>query len=188
MGKKLKRAMWERVDQCFFIIILMSISFPAGYCENNTDVQIIVKRSAKLRSKSLIPLRDDSDYIRENDRQNSNGNLNTNDEYDDEYSSYDDASEQSKRNESINEYGVRQQEEIVEQAQSRQAQIVYRPKELSDIEIEAILKSSVPSPDATAPLTIESCPKQCSCLNDFMDCNRLRLMHLPHVPQYIQTL
>lgn len=35
---------------------------------------------------------------------------------------------------------------------------------------------------------IEKCPKECSCLNDFMDCIRFNLNQIPHVPQFIGNL
>lgn len=187
-------------------IILLCICLPFGLCDKNNhqnDRRAAAHQNGKSRPKHGIPLRDDSDYIRENEEnQRSFAAVATaaDDDYSDEY--YDgetnDSNVKSNKNNDNNsnsqsndkdENDVQQSPEIVEQAQSARTQIIQRPKELTDAEINALLKASpTPNADATAPGSIEMCPKECSCLNDFMTCTRPHLKHLPKVPQYIQSL
>lgn len=180
-------------------IILVCICLPFGLCDKNNrqnDRRAVTHQNGKSRPKHGIPLRDDSDYIRENEENQRNFAAAADDDYSEEY--YDgEANEPSVKGSSSNnnnnndkdENDVQQSPEIVEQAQSARTQIIQRPKELTSAEIDALLKASpTPNADATAPGPIEMCPKECSCLNDFMTCTRPHLKHLPKVPQYIQSL
>lgn len=182
--------MWSRYWYTF-VIILLSIGLPIGLCEFNHNERSVTNRNGKFRMKSLIPLRDDSDY--KNDEQNFKNEEQLDNEYDDEYGTYDETGteydkEKRKASDKVGN-SVQQEAEIIEQAQSRQAQIIHRPKELSDIEIEAIQRpSTTATADATAPLAKDSCPKLCSCLLDYVDCSRLHLTHLPQLPDHINSL
>ncbi|XP_031617130.1 leucine-rich repeats and immunoglobulin-like domains protein 2 isoform X2 [Contarinia nasturtii] len=174
-------------------IILLCICLPLGLCDKNGHRNDRKASSATVASandrnirmpKQGIPLRDDSDY--ERNEEHSTGD----DDYDDD--EYDDGESavNNEKGENNNENDVQQSPEIVEQAQSARTQIIQRPKELTDTEIAALSQPVTPNVDATAPatLTTEMCPKECSCLDDFMTCTRPHLKHLPKVPQFMQSL
>lgn len=201
-------------------IILLCICLPFGLCDKNGQQQhrsavdraslgggggggggSVAGRSGKFRP----PIRDENDYIhRDEDPADT-----INDEYDDEYSDDDmdgvgsNGGVNEARNEAYDDDDDENESpEIVEQAQSARTQIIQRPKELTEAELNALLLKSLPTPssgvvdtsvvvdsaDATAPSSIETCPKECSCLNDFMTCTRPHLKHLPKVPHFIQSL
>lgn len=199
-------------------IILLCICLRIGVCDKNGQQHRgavdratfgAAGRSGKFRSTQGIPLRDDNDYIhRDADTETIND-----DEYDDEYDDEDDDDDDGDVGSNGGEAQTYEDNEddendsspeIVEQAQSARTQIIQRPKELTEAELNALLKSSptstssdivdasgsgvVDSADATAPSSIETCPKECSCLNDFMTCTRPHLKHLPKVPHFIQSL
>lgn len=194
-------------------IILLCICLRIGLCDKNGQQQqhrgavdrasFGAGRSGKFRATQGIPLRDDNDYIHRDDDHTETIN---DDEYDDEYEDEDDDDDVvgSDGGEALQTYEDDDENdsspEIVEQAQSARTQIIQRPKELTEAELNALLKSSptssdivdasgvVDSADATAPSSIETCPKECSCLNDFMTCTRPHLKHLPKVPHFIQSL
>lgn len=182
-------------------IILLCICLPLGLCDKNGhrndryDRTLANGRNSKNRAQPGIPLRDDNDYIRVNERDDEHHSTIDDDYDDDEYDDENVANVRSNEN-STNEHDkndvAEQSPEIVEQAQSARTQIIQRPKELTDTELAALLKSSptpiVDSADASAPGSIETCPKECSCLNDFMTCTRPHWKHLPKVPHFIQTL
>lgn len=196
-------------------IILLCICLPIGLCDKYGQQQQHhhrsavdrasfgggggVQRSGKFRSTQGIPLRDDNDYIHHEEPTDTIND----DEYDDEYD--DDEDNRDAQNEAYDDDENDSSPEIVEQAQSARTQIIQRPKELTEAELNALLllKSSptptssseavdtsavVDSADATAPSSIETCPKECSCLDDFMTCTRPHLKHLPKVPHFIQIL
>lgn len=173
-------------------IILLCICLPFGLSDkndrrNDRNAAAATGRHGKLRQpKQGIPLRDDSDYIRENEQQQ----FTVDDDYDDEYyeGEENDSNKKISAKQNNDENDVKQSAEIVEQAQSARTQIIQRPKELTDTELAALLNASpTPSADVSAPAA-ETCPKECSCLNDFMTCTRLHLKILPKVPQFIQSL
>lgn len=178
-------------------IILLCICLPLGLCDKNShrnDHTVAnQRRTNKYRSQAGIPLRDDNDYIQENERNEQHPST-VDDDYDDEYDDESVANVGSNKKPNVNdELDVHESPEIVEQAQSARTQIIQRPKELTAVELAALLKSSptplnVDSADAEAPSSIETCPKECSCLNDFMTCTPPHLKHLPKVPHFIQIL
>lgn len=53
---------------------------------------------------------------------------------------------------------------------------------------EASIVMAASSNTGTGSTPVELCPKECSCLNDFMDCIRTNLDRLPHVPQWVANL
>lgn len=216
-----------RKQFCWHIlaIILLCICLPFGLSDKNgqrnagTSAEIettstAIGRNGKFRQpKQGLPLRDDSDYVRERNDQHST----VDDDYDDDEYYDGEQNEPNKNNgkkkksnkadDDDGEDDVQQSPEIVEQAQSARTQIIQRPKELTDAEIAALLHTAVaaaaasqqqpatPNADVTAPAdptttttATELCPKECSCLNDFMTCTRPHLKHLPKVPQFIQSL
>lgn len=224
-----------RKQFCWHIlaIILLCICLPFGLSDKNgqrnagTSAEIettstAIGRNGKFRMpKPGLPLRDDSDYVRENERNDQHSNVD--DDYDDDEYYDGEQNEPNKNNmkkkksnkanddNEEDENDVQQSPEIVEQAQSGRTQIIQRPKELTDAEIAALLHTAVaaaaaasqqqpgtPNADVTAPAdptttttsvtATELCPKECSCLNDFMTCTRPHLKHLPKVPQFIQSL
>lgn len=191
-----------RKQFCWHIlaIILLCICLPFGIlCDKNdqrNDRTIASSTERKIRMPNRgIPLRDDSDYVRENEQQFATDD---DDDYDDD--EYYDGDEQDtnvkhkNKNENVDDDDdetEQQSPEIVEQAQSVRTQIIQRPKELTETELAAILQAAQPTQnvDAQAPtVSAEMCPKECSCLNDFMTCTRPHLKHLPKVPQFIQSL
>lgn len=188
-------------------IILLCICLSFGLCDKNghrndrkTSAASRNDQNGKFRMpKQGIPLRDDSDYIRENEQHSTvDDDYDDEDGDDDEYfegeatndSTNNENGENNNNNNKNNENDVQQSPEIVEQAQSARTQIIQRPKELTDTEMDALLLPLTPNVDATAPATVstELCPKECSCLDDFMTCTRPHLKHLPKVPQFIQSL
>lgn len=168
------------------IILLFCISFlPFGVAFGDYNG---MQRNSKLHNIKLksIPLRDDSDYNRDINTDATNSNP-PNDDYD----TYDDVDDDDDEYQQphIPMKNRKNDGEIVEQAQSAPPQIIQRPKQLSEAEIDALLKpSSTTNADIEAPLTIEMCPNECSCLSDFMSCTSLRSKHLPKVPQYMQSV
>lgn len=40
----------------------------------------------------------------------------------------------------------------------------------------------------TSTYIIESCPRECSCLNNFVDCIRQNLSTIPHIPKWVDFL
>ncbi|XP_055300618.1 leucine-rich repeats and immunoglobulin-like domains protein 2 isoform X2 [Sitodiplosis mosellana] len=216
-----------RKQFCWHIlaIILLCICLPFGLCDKNgqrndrtsaeaettlTTKTTATSRNGKFRMpKHGLPLRDDSDYVRENEPNSNEDDDYDDDEYYDGEQSDPSKNRMKKKNNKVNGGGndddekndVQQSPEIVEQAQSARTQIIQRPKELTDAEIAALLQTissqqqpATPNADVTAPADTtttaptELCPKECSCLNDFMTCTRPHLKHLPKVPQFIQSL
>lgn len=172
--------------RCWILVIISLfcigfVPFGVAFGENNG-----MQRNSKLHNIKLesIPLRDDSDYNR--DINSGATNANSNDDYD----KYDDEDDDDEYEQSpIRMKNRKNDDEIVEQAQSAPPQIIQRSKTLSVAEIKALLKpSSTANADIEAPSTIEMCPNECSCLSDFMSCTSLRSKHLPKVPQYMQSV
>lgn len=196
---RIRAEMKQQFGWHILAIILLCICLPFGLCDKNghrNDRTVANGQNGKFRPQPGIPLRDDNDYIRVNDR-NEPHHSTVEDDYDDEYDDDESVaanvgSNENPTNENDENDFAEQSPEIVEQAQSARTQIIQRPKELTDTELAALLKSSptpsVDSADAQAPSSIETCPKECSCLNDFMTCTRPHLKHLPKVPHFIQSL
>lgn len=185
------------------ITLLCIACLPFGFCDNNGKVRkhTISSRNARFQQRAALPLRDDSDYIREHEKNDANTNLDDYDDdgNDDEYTtnSHDTDEREHEQNNSKTKKKKKQndkndvqqqQSEIVEQAQSTRTQIIQRPKEFTDVEVDALFNnpSSTPSADTSAPTTIEMCPNECSCSNECMTCTRIK--HLPKVPEYILSL
>lgn len=193
------------------ICLPFGLSDKNGHRNDRTSAAVETGRNTKFRmpKQGGLPLRDDSDYVRENERNDQH--FTVDDDYDDdEYYDGEPNESKKKKNDKANGKGsdntddgdeddVQQSPEIVEQAQSARTQIIQRPKELSEAEIAALLQAAssqspsadVEAPAATATTTTtatEMCPTECSCLNDFMTCTRPHLKHLPKVPQFIQSL
>lgn len=118
----------------------------------------------------MIPLRDNTDYD-----QSEKDDY----EYGDEYETFDG-----------DQYtGVTEDKDVEHKIQL---------KTIADVSDERVIdatitqtetwSAAVPSTSAIGTTSIELCPKECSCLNDFMDCVRMNLDRLPYVPEWVTSL
>lgn len=137
------------------------------------DDDLFVANTASSRNgkrQSMIPLRDNTDYEQSEK-----------DEYepdydDDEYEVVDGA-----------QYDGGQHNNVVKVKNDNEPVSDARPTLLETTRSET--STPMVSPTSTIGSTaIESCPKECACLNDFMDCIHMNLDRLPHVPPWVTSL
>lgn len=168
--------MWKRLKCCAILLWFLLFSFENSSFRVCGDDGVAATSSRNGKRQSMIPLRDNTDY-----EQSENGEYDP--EYEDEYETFD----------------GEEFPDGIEQDNDVQPKIQFKAKNVNeDVSNEHLVDSQriqTEMPTTVISLTsaigstaIEMCPKECSCLNDFMDCIRLNLDQLPHVPQWVSSL
>lgn len=170
--------MWKRFkcDALLFIILLILFENASIWVCGDSDLAAATTASSNGKRQSMIPLRDNNDYDQsEKDFYEP--------EYDDEYDTFD--GEQYTDMAGDNDVSHKILLKAKHTNNDDSAERLIDAENIPTVE----LSTAMVSPTSTATSTeIELCPKECSCLNDFMDCIRLNLDQLPHVPQWVLSL
>lgn len=126
---------------------------------NGKTEQRLHSAPQRFRQRQALPLRDDADYLHETD---ATAGLIVDDITPD--------------------YVVLPQ--TLRKAKSKRRD--YAMKMKMDASGESVV---MPTVDSVVPVTIDACPGECTCLNDFMSCSQLQQSdELPTIPQHISSL
>lgn len=155
----------------FLLFSLENLSI--GVCGDDNLNETSTASSRNGKRQSLIPLRETTDYEQSE----------KDEDYYDEYEpsdgdQYPDAAEGNDVQHKIVLKANNDDEDSSDEHPIR--------VEITQTVASPVVVSSTSSTDGT--VAIELCPKECSCLSDFMDCIRMNLDRLPHVPPWVSSL
>lgn len=164
--------MWKRFKCCALLLIFLLFSLEKSsiwVCgDENLAAAAAIAPSRNGKRQSMIPLRDNTDYD-QSDRDDY--------EYGDEYETFD-----------VDQYaGVTEDKDV-------EHKILLKPNDdavderVNDATQTETPKAAISSTIAIGTTSIELCPKECSCLNDFMDCVGMKSDRLPFVPEWVTSL
>lgn len=158
------------------MILLFSLeNWPIFVCGDDGLAVTSTTSSRNGKRQSMIPLRDNTDYEQA-------GKDDYDAEYDDEYETFDGEQYPDVAEDNDVQHKILLKTKNAKENVSDRDQIEARTQQM---ETSTVVVSTISTIGSSA---VESCPKECSCLNDFMDCIRMNLDHLPHVPQWVTSL
>lgn len=183
-----KRLQWSTLLLWFLLFTLENTSiWVCGSDSNNLTAKSTTSAAATTASTASRngkppPLRDIADYDQ------PDKNAFDEDSYDEEYNTFDGDHEQFPDtvddNDVQHKIPLRFAEDEEDESEEVDVDVGHARMETS-----STTAASIASVESSA---IELCPKECSCLNDFMDCNDLissgHTDRLPHVPQWVSNL
>lgn len=169
--------LWMKFGSLFVLFAFGLISNRAAFAfrvDESTLRSTDQSAHAKVH-RPAFPLRDTADYDSKYDEDGVS--------YDDEYDGYDDGEDEAEPGVDGDSDDNDVHRLLLDSKQSKESD--GRKFVLQTLNGTA---NAGPDAPATANDSAENCPKECSCLNDFMDCIRLNLDQLPQVPQWIRNL
>lgn len=164
--------MWKRFKCCALLVIfsLFSLENSSFWVCGDDDLVAGIAPSRNGKRQSMIPLRDNADYD-----QSEKDDY----EYNDEYETFD--GDQFT--------GVTDDKDVEHKILLKANDDVPDERVVDATKTQTETSSAaVSSTSAIGTTSIEMCPKECSCLNDFMDCVRMNLDRLPYVPEWVTSL
>lgn len=155
------------VSILFFLICCLP------FCLANVkDERRMHSASKRYHQRQALPLRDDDDYLHES----VGPSAIIEEDYIGENFAY------SAKN-------ARRNSEIPDKPKSLRMAKTKRRDSSVQLKLETSMENVMSSMNTEAPVTIDLCPSECTCLNDFMSCSQLQQTdQLPKIPRFISSL